>query len=116
MSKLNHGRPILKDIDFNPGERRFSKGSVNGTRVEQFTPGKINELRRRFLVDCAYAEIRGTKMPGVPKAMRHIIRCAKGMNDPCVRKWVTRQDDYGEAKSLVLSRESRRPSQSKPAP
>lgn len=40
MPKLNHNRPVLKDIDATAGERRFSNASINGTRLERFTPGE----------------------------------------------------------------------------
>lgn len=108
MSKLNHSRPVLKDIDFNSGERRFSKASVNGTRLERFTPERTEEIRRQFLLNCAYAELRGKKMPGPPKALRHIIRCAKGMSHTCVSNWILRQADYAEAKKIAVCRENER--------
>lgn len=71
-------------------------------------PERIDQIRRQFLLDCAYAELRAKKMPGPPKALRHIIRCAKGMGHPCVSNWISRQDDYAEAKETALFREKQR--------
>lgn len=109
MSKLNHSRVVLKNIDFCAGQDRFSGASLNGSRKKTYTPEQVSESRWQFLLNCARAEVRGSKMPGAPKAMRQMLRCAKGMNETCVRAWISRQPDYAEAKEVVLSRESRRP-------
>lgn len=101
MSKLNHDRPVLKSMDDAPGQGRFSSASINGTRLDLHTPERIREIRWQFIVNCIRAEKRGTKLPGIPKAMRQSIRCAKGMTETCVRAWLLKQPDYNDAKEYI---------------
>ena len=103
MSKLNHDRPVLKSIDDAAGQSRFSSASLNGTRKKSYTPEQVTEIRWQFLVNCIRAEKRGNKLPGIPKAMRRSIRCAKGMTETCVRAWLLKQPDYNDAKEYIAS-------------
>ncbi|NOV21658.1 hypothetical protein E5S70_37815 [Ensifer adhaerens] len=101
MSKLNHGSSVLKSIDDAALQSRFSSASLNGTQLHLYTPERIKEIRWQFIVNCIRAEKKRTKLPGIPKALRRSIRCAKGMTETCVRAWLMKQPDYDDAKEFI---------------